>query len=306
MCICDQQQLLHLVAVKTCACVLQLQELMLQMAAQAAANDRKPTRSVANSTSTLWPLQAAQQLQPQQATAMASTTDLLFAPSASLLPYQPQHTAAEAADRTGDRPQQNMQQTSIAAQDSEPEARHASAVDQTIDAVQSSGQLSLNPAAAATRPSHVPQAEGLQQQSAGETNNADADSASMHKSGLQLTHHDASQPWGTSWKQPSLAPVELPLGQSGLGKLPSGPDQHRRATASDVPVNGPRPQQGSARPSNGLHIARSLSWGNQTAETPRLHQHQHGSGTAKHLATPTAPDWCYIAVSCRCGYSDKK
>ena len=271
--------------VRTCTCVLQLQELMLQMAAQAAAHERKPDRSVANSTSTLWPLQAPEQLQPQQASAVTSTTDSLFAPSASLLPYQPQHTAGAATPTSGNR----------SGQDSGPEARHISAVDQTADDVQSSGQLSSNPAAAATGPSHGPNAERLQQHAAEETNGANADSASMHKSGLQLTHHDASQPWGMAWKQPSLAPVKLPLGQSGLGKLPSGPHQHRRATASDVPLNGPGPQQGSARPGNILHAARSLSWGNQTAETPQLHQ--HGSGTADLLEPSAAQKLLLHSVS---------
>lgn len=87
-------------------------------------------------------------------------------------------------------------------------------------------------------------------------------------SGLRPSHHDASQPWGHA------------AGQSS--SLPSGPVQHRRATVADLPANTLGTQPGSARQSSGLRAARSLSWSQQAAHTPLLHQHSSGKGLS-HL-----------------------
>ena len=268
---------------------LQLQELMLQMAAQAAASEREPSCSVANSTSTLWPPYAAPvEAQPDQATA-CTTTMPLSAPSASLLPFRPRSTAEEAMPRDWSASQQGVQQADIATRDIESEASQANAGGQSADAVHSFAQQTGNTGDAAQNCSDDAQSGSWQHDS--DTHTSSIDSRNLQKPVLQLRHHDASQPWGTTQNQPPRngLPAETQSGlsqmpwqqsrqnqthsgQLGQGKVPSGHQQHRRATATDVLMEGSKQQQQDrAKQSGALHAARSLSWSHHAAESPLLH-----------------------------------
>ena len=286
------RNMLHMSLMKLC---LQLQELMLQMAAQAAASERKPSCSVANSTSSLWPPYAApDEAQPDQATACTDTAPL-SAPSASLLPFQPRSTAEEAMRRDCSTSQPGVQLADIGARDSESEASQASAGGRSTDAVHSSAQQTGNSGDAAQNCSTDAQSGSWQHDS--DTHTTSAESRNLQKPVLQLRHHDASQPWATQNQPPrnglpaalterQSSPSQMllqqsgqkqpHLGQLGLGKVPSGHQQHRRATVTDVPMEGSKQQQGCARQSGALHAARSLSWSHQAVESPQLHLHSSG------------------------------
>lgn len=294
---------------------------MLQMAAQAAVTERKSSRSVANSTSTLWPPYAAPD-QPKEVASSPNTVPL-HAPSASLLPFQPEHAAERTRQAEGSMSHMGLQQ----------DVRQEDNGNGIKGAGPSSARPSANAAEAETAVSALSSSrqadDSRQHAKPSDSVVIDGERDSMQKPSQQLKHHDASQPWGTSWKQPTVA-LQLPPGQSALSKVPSGLNQTRRSTVpdmltkhsgavasaaeadtdqseyqlrrstvaevateqpqhqrrrdsmADVPMADSRQQQG-VRQSSRLQAARSLSWSHQPAESPQLHQ--RSSGNYQHTDT---------------------
>lgn len=280
--------------VESVVCWLQLQELMLQMATQAGASERKPSRSVANSTSTLWPPSIAPD--PHRQAACGNTTDPLD-PAFLQRPFLQPHLGAETVQQA-ELSQQDVGQVQESSGDedtAEPSsafqvADHAALT--AVPAAPSSSQPDSLPKHVNPHGGHVP------------TGDADV----LQHQGMHMRrHHDASQPWGSSGKQPSRARQSMPTGQAALVGITCRPQQLRRSTVPDVPsrhasgafeaatrdvaeqagqqhTRGTATAghlQGSAKPSSRLPAARSLSWSHQAADSPLLHQHSSGDAYIK-------------------------
>jgi len=217
------------------------------MAANAAAPPARPSRTAETSTSTLW------------------------APGAALLQQQPS-SFLQPSSRPDSQQQQQEQTIQLQASLSgahdlgngdEPGAQHAHHESQPASSAAPSEVYIAEGPDAASSESH----DQTSVQSQAEGAPCSAVSHSMQQPSKQpskhASHHDAHQPWASQWAQPALPALTVPTAQSRLG-VPLDHQQHRRATAADVPVSRTLQQQ-AMRNSSGLQAARSLSWSQPAA-----------------------------------------
>lgn len=223
---------------------------MLQMAANAAAPPARPSRTAETSTSTLWAPGAALLRQPSS-----------LLQSSSLPDSQQQHQHEQAS----------LSGAPDLGSGNEPGAQHAQRESQPAS---SAGPSKIHDAAdtdAASTESH--DLTSVQSQAQGAP--CSIVSHSMQQPSKHASHHDAHQPWASQWAQPALPALTVPTAQSRLG-MPLDLQQHRRATAADIPVSRTLQQQ-AMRNSSGLQAARSLSW-SQPAAGDSLLASQPSSG----------------------------
>ena len=242
---------------------LQLQGLMLQMAANGAAPPARPSRTAETSTSTLW------------------------APGAALLQRQPSSFLQSSS--LPDSQQQQQQEQPIPLQASlsdapdsgngnEPGAQHAQRESQPLSSAAPSEIHAAEDTDAASTESH--DQTSVQSQAQGAP--CSTVSHSMQQPSQHASHHDAHQPWASQWAQPALPALTVPTAQSRLD-MPLGLQQHRRATAADVPVSRTLQQQ-AMRNSSGLQAARSLSWSQPAAgDSPLADQPSSGKTGSERL-----------------------
>ncbi|DBA99043.1 hypothetical protein WJX77_007957 [Trebouxia sp. C0004] len=237
----------------------QLQRLMLQMAANAAAPPARPSRTAETSTSTLW------------------------APGAALLHRQPssflQHSSLPDSQQQQQQEQSTQLQASLSgAPDSgnEPGAQHAQHESQPASSAAPSEVHAAEDPDAVSIESH--ERTSVQNHSAGAP--CSIVSHSMQQPSQHASHRDGHQPWASQWAQPALPALAVPTAQLRLG-MPLDHQQHRRATAADVPVS--RTLQQTMRNSSGLQAARSLSW-SQPAAADSPHASQPSSDVRSSVA----------------------
>ena len=211
---------------------------MLQMAANAAVPTARPSRTAETSTSTLW------------------------APGAPLLQEQPPCLVTAAPDS-------HQQQQPTQLQDALQGTQGSGTADWSEAQPAPRGgesEPSTLPTEAADEGAHAAAADSPEQSSVQSQAEDPANSGMPHSMQLPTqhgSHHDAHQPWATSWSQPALPALTVPTAQSG-SKMPVKQQQHRRSTASDVPASRALQQQ-AMRNSSGLQAARSLSWSQSAA-----------------------------------------
>lgn len=259
---------------------------MLQMAANAAVPPARPSRTAETSTSTLW------------------------APGAPVLPEQPpcllQTSRTAAPDSHQQQQPTQLQDTLQGTQGSGtadwPEAQHAA-----------ESVASGLTAEADAEDAHAAAADSRDQssvQSQAEDLASSGMSHSMQLPPQQGSHHDAHQPWATSWSQPALPALTVPTAGSNR---PVKQQQHRRSTASDAPASRALQQQ-AMRNSSGLQAAaRSLSWSQSAAADQPLAGHatsgvrrpiDNGVQCRVHLLTALARVTFLLAVKSICGIED--
>ncbi len=249
---------------------LQLQRLMLQMAANAAAPPARPSRTAETSTSTLW------------------------APGAALLHRQPTSFLQPSSLPDGQKQPQQQHGQSIQLQASlsgapdlgsgnEPGAQHAQRESQPASSAAPSESHKAEDPDAASTDSH----DQTSVQSQAQVAPCSIVSHSMQQPNKHASHHDAHQPWASQWAQPALPALTVPTAQSRLD-MPLGLQQHRRATAADVPASRTLQQQ-AMRNSSGLQAARSRSWSQPAAgDSPLASQPSSGETVSQqmHLSCP--------------------
>lgn len=239
---------------------------MLQMAANAAAPSARPSRTAETSTSTLWAPGAA--LLQQQPTSFLQSS----LPDGPKQPQQQQEqfTQLQASLRGApDLGSGNEQRAQHAQRDSQPASSAAPSEIHNTDAssTESHDQTSVQSQAQETPCSIV--------------------SDSMQQPSKHASHHDAHQPWASQWAQPALPALTVPTAQSRLD-MRLGLQQHRRATAADVPVSRTLQQQ-AMRNSSGLQAARSLSWSQPAAGDSPLASQPSSGKTGSHRVHFSCP-----------------
>ena len=246
---------------------LQLQSLMLQMAANAAAPSGRPSRTAETNTSMLW-APSAPLLPPQHAGLLPAglkpdseqaqqkhEQNVLCQSDRSPAQSRDLHTQPEAQldHRPNDeRNQLSPQHAQLVAQQEYQQA------EQLVEANDSSAAASVS--AVASNGSSQARPEST----------ASEDKPDSGQQAKQASHNDAHQPWASCWLQPALPALAVPVTQRASYTAAVGQQgqQQRRVTASDVP-HARMLQQQAARKSSGLQAARSLSWG-QSAEDQAL------------------------------------
>ena len=260
-------------------CIVQLQHLMLQMAASAAAPPARPSRTAETNTSMLWAPSAP--LLPSQSSLLPPTEVNIDSQQTQQL-----HQTADTQDdkQTAQDLQGNdKRHQPEAQQENQPGTQQAQLFAQRAERIAQqehqqaqqpvpAGQASTSSASAA-----VPVGNGHSE--ADETRNGDEQLLhSSQQHAQQASHHDARQPWTSRWTQPALPSIAVPAqpavlaSQTGHQQQPQQyqqqqqqQQQHRRVTASAVPSRLML-QQHAARQGSGLQAARSLSWGHSAQD----------------------------------------
>ncbi|KAA6428241.1 MAG: hypothetical protein FRX49_01837 [Trebouxia sp. A1-2] len=225
----------------------QLQRLMLQMAANAAAPPARSSRTAETSTSTLWAPGAA--LLQRQLSSLSQPSSL----------QDSQHQQPQQQEEHFTQLQASLRVAPDSGNGNEPGAQHAQHESQPASSAAPSEVHAAEDSDAASTESH--DQTSVQSQAQGAP--CSIVSHSMQQPSKRASHHDAHEPWASQWAQPALPALTLPTAQSCLDR-PGDLQQHRRATAADVPVSRTLQQQ-AMRNSSGLQAARSLSWSQPAA-----------------------------------------